>query len=169
MIAKLNPSRTQIEVYSLDQDAIDFAIAHAVRSGQVPLKLSGTKAFIKLAEARAVELQIPVANPKFTTKGDQKMYKQPEPVNPVLDRLNKKMDLTNLAIQSGNIRQSELDWRGPKNLKDWLTEELKNNKSANRADLLELAKQDDRIKKEWITELKAERDESETRAQKMRY
>jgi hypothetical protein len=67
-VARLTADRQHIEVFSLDESAIDLAIRHAVRSGQVPLEIYGTPEFIRSAEALAKARGVPVAQ-RFPQSG----------------------------------------------------------------------------------------------------
>lgn len=60
-VARLTADRQSIEVFILNEQAIDFAIQQAVKSGQVPLQIYGTPEFIIAAEALAKARGVPVA------------------------------------------------------------------------------------------------------------
>lgn len=81
-VARLTADRQQIEVFSLDEQAIDFAISQAVKSGQVPLQIYGTPEFIIAAEALAKARGVPVAQHFPESGSGQNQPLTPTPTTP---------------------------------------------------------------------------------------
>lgn len=72
VVARQDAQGQHIELFTLNQEAIDLAIRQAQRSGQIPLEIYGTPEFIEAARARAEILRVPVAP---TTKGAVNEYR----------------------------------------------------------------------------------------------
>jgi len=64
LVALMTPDR--IELFGIDEKAIEFAIQQAVKSGKVPLQIFGKDEFIKTAQAVAERLRVPVQNDQHT-------------------------------------------------------------------------------------------------------
>jgi hypothetical protein len=174
IVAQLSSDRQSINLFKIDDSAIDFAIMHAIKSGKIPLEIFGTDEFILAAEARAHLKKIEIKNPRFSHSpnsasgnnqgltSEQPLTQPPQKSEPkmknhdeiLLDKLQKDLDATDLNIKVGNILAREKSWRYPLKLKNWL--DLEQN-TKTRAELLELSQKDARITKEMVKELENDR------------
>jgi hypothetical protein len=162
LLAKFNADRTAIEFFYIDLDMIDKAVEMAKRTNQIPLKIYGTHEFIAAAEARADHLKVAIHDrktPPPAIVGGIK-YAPPVAVDQRVDRLQNKLAAVDLSVKVGNIKKGETEWRYPAKVKEWITDELKRDPTVKAEDLLDIAKEDNRITAAMITETIADRNEA---------
>lgn len=161
ILAKLNEDRTAIEFFSIDQNMIKKGIEMAKASGQIPLKIYGTPEFIQAAETEADLQKIQISDRK--TPAPAVKYAPPAPIDQRSERLKNRLAALDLAVETGNIKPAEFDWRAPLKIKEWIASEIKIDPTIKADDLLERAKEaDKRITEKMIDEVK-NKDEIETK------
>lgn len=144
IIARMNDKRTAIECFEIDENAIRFAIDHAVKNGQVPLKIFGSSEFVAAATKIAQEKNIEIFNHKKESK-PMPMH-TPAPAHQTsIDRLKIEIDKIEDAINKKYSLESERDWRYPLAIASWIQRESKTNRERTAEEFADLARADERI------------------------